>query len=312
MCSPLSSKTHTSVYALTVQSLVNLRWAAWKKQQEELFDMSNGKRGSKSISDSGKPGSLAAMQRYLLERTPTHAFTYEALENARELCHKLRPVHTRVLPASLRKEDVSTVASRMYFGPSQQEKDDMAQKWERWRLWAIGMGFLEKDASITKYKRRHATLDEYQTHPEGHGIRLTPAGRFANIPATVSIKKQVKLILAKRESGEVCLSPTPRTQRLIRGPGNVLLPWSTDDFKLVEAQTLACWQALLIAMTHMDLEPLGIPLATADLAYNDARGGASFNEMEHVYLRKSSPFHLRIDRCMHISVPVASVVGVLM
>ena len=60
MCSPLSSKTHTSVYALTVQSLVNLRWAAWKKQQEELASMQHG-----SISKEQLPEMEAHLEEFI-------------------------------------------------------------------------------------------------------------------------------------------------------------------------------------------------------------------------------------------------------
>lgn len=111
-----------------------------------------------------------------------------------------------------------------------------------------------------------ARYDAYVERCRKAGIepRKREAGGFHAIPPTMSVEAQKKMLLDLRVAGKFRVTPqrTAEVQaELVQQAVRQNFVWfETDLYMVCEAQSLTCWEALLVQCTTFSLVELGVRL----------------------------------------------------
>ena len=135
---------------------------------------------------------------------------------------------------------------------------------------------------------------------------LRPKGTAAFVDPTMSLDNQLAVLTRLRDDGVLLTNTTTKPQTMsITMRTQRRMEWSTNEFLLVEAKSVSCWQAALVALTNCELATLGVDEVSATDTKHPLYG-ASFTTIASILsasnyplfeLRK--PLHSKQLTCIH-------------
>ena len=122
----------------------------------------------------------------------------------------------------------------------------------------------EHNANRDEYMANYPSDSDFEDAPHlKHKVRVKPKGEADFIEPTLSLEEQTTTLNDLRATGKLAIDTKTKPWSRSKSGAAHCVVWSTNAFCLVEAKTVSCWNAAIVALTATPLAVLGIDVTPA-------------------------------------------------